>query len=143
MKHLKGKDLKEYRTINTPKVCPIFKCEPIPVVDHDHKEGWIRGVIDRDANQFEGKITGAFRRYGTRAEVNLPTALRNMADYIERKHTGIMHPKGIVTLVKRFKNKPAHEQKHILHGCGFTEEHILECKNKAERGKLFRKYLCS
>lgn len=143
MKHLKQSELAAYRKSHTPAKCPIFGCKPIPVLDHNHDTGYVRGVIDRDANQFEGKIAGAWKRYSTRAQVDLPTALRNMADYLEAEHTKILHPKGLVSLVKRFRNKPAHEQKHILHECGFEYDTVFNAKNSVDRSKLFRKYLTS
>ena len=90
------------------KTCPILK-QVIPYdqtsVDHKHKrkndpigvndDGYIRGVIHIQANSMEGKIANAFKRYGLNKFIDLPTFLRNLADYLEDPplvHKKIVHP---------------------------------------------------
>lgn len=81
-------------------VCPLLN-ETIPldktVADHQHKlkseacskwgtggKGLIRGAIEFRANAVEGKITNAWKRYGMDKDgYDLPTFLRNLADYLE------------------------------------------------------------
>ncbi len=67
------------------------------VADHQHKlkkekcsnwdnggKGLIRGAIEFRANAVEGKIVNAWSRYGLDKEgFDLPTYLRNLADYLE------------------------------------------------------------
>ena len=90
------------------KTCPILK-QTIPYnqtsVDHQHKRkkdpigangaGYIRGVIHIQANSMEGKIANAFKRYGLNKFIDLPSFLRNLADYLDNPpllHKKIVHP---------------------------------------------------
>jgi len=88
-------------------VCPILKQNfPIEsfVVDHQHRlnksqkigedgAGLIRGAIQRHANALEGKIVNNWRRNGMdKFDISLPDFLRNLADYLERPNTDIVHP---------------------------------------------------
>ena len=77
-------------------ICPLLKIK-VPfdqmVVDHKHKlkanpagpngDGLVRGAIDRFANALEGKITNNWKRMGLGKYTDLPTYLRNLADYLE------------------------------------------------------------
>ena len=36
----------------------------VPCLDHDHKTGKVRGVLDRKCNAWEGKVRNAFIRVG-------------------------------------------------------------------------------
>lgn len=89
-------------------VCPILKQKfavEEMVVDHEHRKnkskpigsgdgsGLIRGAIQRHANALEGKITNNWRRNGMdKFDITLPDFLRNLADYLERDNTDIVHP---------------------------------------------------
>lgn len=81
-------------------MCPLLGIElPLDkaVADHQHKlkaepctqwqdggKGLIRGAIEFRANAIEGKITNAWARYGMDKDgFDLPTYLRNLADYLE------------------------------------------------------------
>ncbi len=79
-------------------VCPVLKMSyqhEEMVVDHAHtanannlgkkeEAGLIRGVIHRQANTMEGKITNFFIRCGLhKMSITLPNFLRNLADFIE------------------------------------------------------------
>ena len=111
-KYIKKSELKTYRKKwhNAQKnVCPILKQE-VPFektsIDHIHKRrsdklggegnlGLIRGVIHVQANSLEGVIVNNFKRYGLNKFINLPTFLRNLADYIEAPpllNLNVVHP---------------------------------------------------
>jgi|SRR6056297_642919 len=99
-KFIRYKNLVDFRKKqweNQGRTCPILKQE-IPfensVVDHKHKrkdepyggpekKGLIRGVLHFQANVMEGKIARLYKRYGLDKFIDLPTLLRNLADYLE------------------------------------------------------------
>ena len=77
-------------------ICPLLKIKvPLDqmVVDHKHKlkanpagpngDGLVRGAIEFRANALEGKITNNWKRMGLGKYTDLPTYLRNLADYLE------------------------------------------------------------
>lgn len=82
------------------KVCPLLGIEveiDKMVLDHIHKlkgeepseqKGTIRDALEFRANAMEGKITNNWKRYfgadETNHPVDLPTFLRNLADYLEK-----------------------------------------------------------
>ena len=90
------------------KVCPVLKCRieyKDAVLDHKHKlkseapgidgKGLLRGVVHRQVNAIEGKIVNFYRRYGLNKEIDLPTLLRNLANYLENPPMSsirLMHP---------------------------------------------------
>jgi hypothetical protein len=99
---LKGKDIAPLRKRwweQNGKICPITQKE-IPlsdaVVDHQHKlkaeladetgKGLCRGVLSRSGNAWEGKVTNSFKRLGLHNYVDIVSALRNLADYLECNH---------------------------------------------------------
>jgi len=114
-KQLNQNDLKKIRTFFHKKInkgiCPILKMKfdaEDTVVDHAHpansrnlgvpeEAGLIRGIIHRQANTIEGKITNAFIRCGLhKFNITLPKFLRNLADFIEHPpmiHLNYIHPK--------------------------------------------------
>lgn len=96
---LSPKDLSKLKSElhkNQNDTCPLlgvkFKLEDM-VVDHKHKkksdpcgpngDGLVRGAINRFANALEGKITNNWKRMGLDKHIDLPTYLRNLADYLE------------------------------------------------------------
>jgi len=99
LRQLKRKDLKALKERwhqEQNNICPLFGNEyPLEemVVDHFHKlkselpdesgKGLCRGVLHFQANSIEGKITNAYKRYGGDKHKDLPTFLRNLADYLE------------------------------------------------------------
>ena len=100
-KQIKQEDLVKIRKFFHEKmnkgICPILKIEfdvDEMVVDHAHKVNsknlgtddgsLIRGVIHRQANTMEGKITNSFIRCGLhKFDITLPEFLRYLADFIE------------------------------------------------------------
>ena len=99
---LKTKEIKEIKEkwhTAQNNICPILKREfPLDemVLDHQHKlkseepdetgKGLCRGAIQRFANALEGKIVNNFKRMGLDKFIDLPTFLRNLADYLEENH---------------------------------------------------------
>lgn len=96
---LKQSDLQKIRDLwytENSGICPILKI-PVEksniVIDHQHKlkselpddtgKGCCRGAIEFRCNALEGKITNAFKRYGLEKQIDLPTFLRNLADYLD------------------------------------------------------------
>jgi len=78
------------------RVCPILKRKirfKDSVFDHKHKtkaetlgengKGLLRGIVHNQANVIEGKIAKLYKRYGLHKFIDLPSLLRNIADYIE------------------------------------------------------------
>jgi len=99
LKQLKYSEIKKIRYEEHEKqnrICPLLKKE-IPhdqtALDHKHKKrkqkigvnnvGLCRGVVHKQANSLEGKISNSFRRMGLHKLVTLPAFLRNLADYLE------------------------------------------------------------
>lgn len=93
------KPLKEKWHTEQNSICPILKKQITLdrlVVDHFHKlkseepgidgKGCCRGAIEFRANALEGKITNNFKRLGLDKEIDLPSFLRNLADYLENNH---------------------------------------------------------
>jgi hypothetical protein len=112
-KQINQKDLKKIRKFfhkKQNKTCPVlkmkFKTEDM-VCDHAHsanaknlnkpeEAGLIRGVIHRQANTVEGKVTNSYIRCGLhKFDITLPEFLRNLADFIENPpliHLKYNHP---------------------------------------------------
>lgn len=102
LKQLKGKDLPSLRKrwwLENDKKCPILGVEidlADTTLDHQHKlkgeladetgKGICRGVLSRIGNSWEGKITNNFKRLGLYKHIDIVTALRNLADYLEHNH---------------------------------------------------------
>lgn len=97
MKHKDIKELKEKIWLKNNKKCPVLDVE-IPlekcVLDHKHKlkneepgiddKGLVREVLEFRINAFFGKIENNFKRLGLDKEFDLPTILKNGAEYLER-----------------------------------------------------------
>lgn len=89
------KNIRKKQWLKQGKKCAILK-KGIPykdaTMDHKHckgkkigKEGagCLRGVLDFRANSFEGKIANLYVRLGLSKLIDLPSLLRNTAEYIE------------------------------------------------------------
>lgn len=131
-------ELPEYRDENCPVSCPLLgHVEFIPVVDHDHKTGRIRGVVSNEGNALLGKIENFYRSRCVNGKWDLPEVLRMLACYLEQEQ-GPLHPVGTRQLTKRFNRMKKNEQKTLLQIAGATSEEIAACKNSKERTKLYR-----
>lgn len=81
-----------------------------PCLDHCHKTGKVRDVLDRRTNAWEGKVLNAFRRCGLhKIGAHFPACLRRMADYAEADwQVRPLHPKHRTEEEKRLRrNKKA------------------------------------
>lgn len=138
---LKNKLLKQQQNI-----CPILK-EPIikPCLDHDHVEGYVRGVIGSRINLFEGQVTKLWGKYlSDHTDISLSNALRNLADYLEVDHQDSILHSGIIkdqqkalkrmtkeTLVRRAK-----EDLGLVFNLTMPSSEMIETYLEAFRDKL-------
>jgi len=112
------------------------------VVDHDHKTGEIRGVIDFNANNLLGVIERKFFSYCSGDAKDLPNVLRNIADFLERPRSGHLHPVGLNQLIAQFKRHNKEEQEKLMGQFYFSDENeINSCTNVQQRVKLYRTLL--
>jgi hypothetical protein len=62
-------------------------------LDHNHKNGRIRGVLCRGCNSMEGKVHRAFIRVGLQNKgVLYPQFLINLSSYTHHKELKYIHP---------------------------------------------------
>tara|TARA_R100000388_G_scaffold58831_1_gene43280 strand:+ start:132 stop:578 length:447 start_codon:yes stop_codon:yes gene_type:complete len=143
MKYLPQNKLGEWREKNKPKKCPLIEYKTSNwVVDHNHTSGFVRGVVSSEGNVLLGRIENAFKRLSRSAKrASLPTILRNMATYLEKKDTNIIHPEGFRQLYKRFYSLPKDYQLDILLKFGTNRDDISKCKNAKQRTDLYKKIL--
>ncbi len=112
------------------------------VVDHDHRTGEIRGVIDFNANNLLGVIERKFFSYCSGKAEDLPNVLRNIADFLERPSSGYLHPVGLNQLIAKFKAQPKENQINLLNSFYFVDTNdITLCNNQQDRVKLYRTLL--
>lgn len=138
--YLPASKLAKWREENKPKHCPILEDRKTDwVVDHDHRTGMVRGVISRVGNSLIGKIENFLKSRAGADEKDFPKILRNIADYLERKDTDVLHPVGLTQLTKRYINNfNAQEQRNILLDLGAGDDEIALCSNAKHRAALFR-----
>lgn len=143
-KRLKNsKDAAKYRNellVTQKNIDPITK-EYItdPVLDHNHgNEQECRAVLDRTINSFEGKVHNAFLRYVKHiTDKDLPTILRNLADYYDMDNSDKpIHHTALTIDVKKFKNLPSKEQCSIIESFG-----LVPGSNNTIRAKQARKLI--
>ena len=136
MNYLTQKQIPEYRAAHKPDSCPILGNDQFEeVLDHDHKTGRVRGVISNQANVLVGKIENFFKSRCAHSVNDLPTCLREIANYLEQQQ-GPLHPVGLRQLTRRFKNKKKTDQIAILEEMGIDHQ---DCKNRTQRAELYRK----
>ena len=84
--------------------CAILKKEiqfKDSVLDHQHKKkkekagkkgkGMVRGILHFQVNSFEGMVYKKYIRQGLHKMIDLPTLLRNLADYLSKSTTNYIH----------------------------------------------------
>lgn len=143
MKILRFKDIKLYREKQLSSYLgstDFITLEQIdsPVLDHDHYLGYCRRVLDRNSNQFEGKVLSAYTRFlKYKTNSTLPDLLRRLASYLEQDYSANpIHPNTVKKAVNKFGTLVKEVQNTIL-----ITAKILPAKTKAERKKQYRDYL--
>lgn len=140
-RYVRQSELSKYRESNKPAYCPLLgHADFIPVVDHDHKSGYIRGVVSAEGNALLGKVENFFNTRCVNGRWNLPQVLRQMAYYLEQEQ-GPLHPVGTRQVTKRFSRMKVQDQTALLLEAGAAQEDIDACKNAKQRTKLYRKTL--
>ena len=87
------------------------------VLDHAHDDNqYVRGVLHRQANASLGKIENIWTRYLSWWYPNdLPTFLRQCADYIEKDHgSTYRHPDWLKRIQSRFNALPEGAKENVL-----------------------------
>jgi hypothetical protein len=135
--------IKEFRERHNPGICPILlKKLTKSVVDHDHRTGEVRGVIDFNANNLLGVIERKYYSYCSGDPKDLPDVLRRIADFLERPPTGYLHPVGLNQLVAKFKGKNKEQQIKLLNSFYLVDNDAISlCTNQSDRVKLYRTLL--
>ena len=140
MTYLSQNQIKEFREGNKPISCPILDIKTDDwVLDHDHQNGMVRGVISRQANSLLGKVENFYLKMCKGEKENLPNTLEAMAAYLEQETLDVLHPAGLTQLTNKFGNSNnAEAQVEILKDIGASTEEIAACKNVKQRKELFR-----
>ena len=106
------------------------------VLDHNHKNLFVRGVLNRATNSMVGKIENAFNRYmkhwysGT-----ISNFLRQCAEYLERKDdTRFRHTQWIKDLKVQFNKLNEAQKAKIIVAFG-----SIDGKNGKARKEIFAK----
>lgn len=146
MKILKQKDLKRFREKHHPDVDPISRKTIInPTLDHCHDSGFCRGVLDASTNCFLGKVENAYKRYIKHQNVSLEDTLYFLVRYLDNppiinKVGEIVHPKSVQLNIRKFGRLNAKVQEQSLKILNVPSAEISNCKTKADRVKLYKKY---
>lgn len=155
---LKTKDikpLKEKLHKEQGGICPLLGL-PFPAedmtLDHKHKlrgnpagpngDGLVRGAIHKFANAIEGKITNNWKRTGLEyTEADLPTYLRNLADYLENPPCEqiYIHPSES-PLIPKFKKSCYNKLVKAVNGKQKVPNYPRSGKLSKGLDKLFTKY---
>lgn len=163
MKELTVKEMKELKEkwyAEELGICPILGQRRHiyeMVMDHQHKKksenasedgkGLCRGVIHFQANAWEGKVQNSFKRVGMDKIIDLPSALRNLADYLENNKITqgehYIHPserKKAPKLSKRSYNKLVKKYTSEIRDKGISTDVIVAMvKFPKYTGKLTKK----
>jgi ParB-like chromosome segregation protein Spo0J len=94
-----------------------------------------------EANTFLGRVENSFRRFGTSSEAKLSDILRNMADYLDKGDTNVLHPVGLKQLSGRFNRLIVDDQVFALRKLGAKKSEIKSCTNSKQRTALYRKLI--
>lgn len=103
------------------RVCPLcqgkFGTGKDPVLDHDHKTGFVRDALCRNCNGIEGKIYNLANR--AKGKLTVEQWMANLHAYWERhkqpQHGGVLHPTHKTEAEKRLaRNKKARERRARL-----------------------------
>ena len=108
---LKYKEIKPYRETALKKQKGIDPISGLlitdPVLDHDHKTGHVRQVLQREINAFEGKVINAFNRYFKHLGVHREEAVIRLVEYWSLDFSkNPIHPKHLTDkdkLLRKYK----------------------------------------
>jgi hypothetical protein len=141
--YIPANKIKKFRDEHMPRVCPILLRElDNPCVDHDHRHGEIRGVIDGNANNLIGVIERKYYSFCSGDPKELPNVLRRIAEYLEKPKSGYLHPVGLNQLIAKFKGKNKQEQENMIQSLSFlSKDKINACHNQKDRCKYYRTLL--
>lgn len=141
-KILKQKDIKPLREqwLSAQKgrdaAIPILEVENA-TLDHDHADGYCRGVLDREVNQFLGKVESAYKRFIRHKGISLEMALEGISRYLRNDFSGNpLHPGHVKTLCRTFNRLPVKVQVIRLNSLGINPKNTKEL-----RLKQYKKYL--
>jgi len=144
MEVLKRSDIKKFKEHFGGNDPVLGKYSKNWVLDHDHDTGMCRGVIDRDINQFIGKIESAYKRFVRHKipQTSLGEILVDVAFYLKNDaiYRNVLHPEGVLKLCRQFSYKNASEQSKILKTMYKYTIKELNNMSKAERLKLYKAY---
>lgn len=142
MKYVPGHKLQQWRKENEPKHCPILgKGYDIFCVDHDHRDGMIRGVISREANTLIGKIENIYYTMCKGKKEDIGKVMEAIGHYLCYAKTDYLHPVGCKQLVSKFKRLKKSDQEFALNQLGYSMAEINACNNLHERLILYSQFL--
>lgn len=143
-KILKQKDIRTLRQVwlnyqrGRDAAIPTLEVENA-TLDHDHADGYCRGVLDREVNQFLGKVESAYKRFIRYKGISLEMALDGIARYIRADFSSNpLHPGHVKTLSRTFNSLPVKAQVIRLKSLGIEPK-----ETKDLRLKQYKKYLLS
>ena len=142
MKYIPANKLQEWRKKNEPEHCPIlgqnfnFFC-----VDHDHRDGMVRGVISREANTLIGKIENIYYTMCKGRHEDIGHVMEAIGHYLMYSKTDYLHPVGCKQLISKFKRLKKGDQEFALTQLGYTRKEIFDCNNLNDRVKLYSLFL--
>lgn len=113
------------------------------VLDHSHSSQKVRAALNRNTNAFEGLVANAYLRcLSWLTEKDLPTILRNLADYLEQDYSRHPYHPGWLKACKVLFNKlNATQQSNVLQFMQEKCSTAVQCRNAKERKALFSKLL--
>lgn len=142
-KILKSKDLKVKREELLKLQQGLCKLTNLPslnfVLDHDHKDGHIRGVLDREVNQFLGKLESNYIRFikWKFPNLSLQQLLYNIILYLNQDYSNNeYHPNYVNKMLRKFSNLKSELQKKVL-----EEVNVVPENSKVLRLKQYRKII--
>lgn len=113
------------------------------VLDHDHSDDLVRGVLHRNVNSMIGRIENAYHReLGWWYSDKLSDFLRKTADYLDKENLPVYHPSWIATVIVQFNKLNATQQNKVLHNFGTKakKQNLLE-RRKAMRALMVKKLI--
>lgn len=137
---LKRKDIAKYKQKHQGKRCPLGGGSlTTPVLDHDHKTGYCREIVDRDLNQFLGKIETNYKRFvGHKKDaMSLENVLLLVSGYLRCDFSSNpLHPGWVDLQIRKFSRMNKKDQDKILKKHG-----LIPGKTSKERTKQLKVHM--